>query len=444
MDKEDIKKLELVSENENSLEQRLGVVEKTDEIVISSLGVVSGKINMTRNFDDCDDIDIKEFTFNEFVKKLGKNIDLGLNGIKYDKVSNSFYLIVKNSSRHRGGAYRGGYWVTIPTARKLVLDDAIMEDYASDKFDKFTLVLDELCKKTQLKDKIDAENEKKERKKKEMVVKAENSPSKLSLLEAKNYYDHLKDINKQNVKDIAEKTLKIVAVATPPVAVGIATGVTLFAGHPLGIFAGALAAFSITMVEDLVFTFADKNDKYFIFKVFNYVKEWAEDISEKVKKVKMNHLKEKGLIKLYSVDKVVIPNSVTVITEPNKTEELDLDDNIMKELDVMVDKMASINSKDREILLREAKNLLITYIDRKTSIMSRDKSIIDYDADNLVALRNDMCGELAKLEIRLNDIKNKDLKRKKIIDEGKLLTDKIEKIENFESKELKAKRRILI
>lgn len=435
MDKGDIKNLENIYNEDDSLEKRLGVIEKTDDIFISSLGVVSGKINMNQN-----DFYNKEVTFNEFVKKIDKNIDLGLNKIKYDKASNSFYLIIKNSFNHHGGIYRGGYLVTAPTARKLVLDNETMDDYYSGKCNMFTFILDELCKKSQDKDKTDAENEIIDQKKKELIAKAENNPNKLSLLEAKAYYDYLKDNDKQIIKDITKITSKTVVIAGPPVGVGIITAVGLFEGHPLGIVAGVLSAFATTMIEDLVLTFTDKKDEYLIFKSFNYIKEWTKDVSEKVKKIRINRLKEKGLIKLYSVDKVVMPNSVTVVSESNEIEELDLDDHIMKELDVMIGKMSSINAKDREILLGEAKSLLNTYIDRKTDIISRDKNNKDYNGDNLISLRNDMCGELAKMEIKLNNIKNIDLKTKKIIDEGKLLTDKIE---NIEYKELKLKKRIV-
>ena len=162
-------------------------------------------------------------------------------------------------------------------------------------------------------------------------------------------------------------------------------------------------------------------------------KELVDRIKTKYRELRLNKAKERELKKIKYVDKIVMPNSVT-IEERNPIEQLELKDNIMNEIDSMVDKVAYLNIDDRSIILTELKELLNEYIERKTAIVGQDNKISQGENESLIKLRNDICKKLAKIEINLNNVKIKDTKKKTITDEGKLLANKIDKVNKLEPK----------
>ena len=83
-------------------------------------------------------------------------------------------------------------------------------------------------------------------------------------------------------------------------------------------------------------------------------------------------------------------------------------------------------------MLEKAKQLLNTYMERSKAIINQDQNTFGQDTDNMVNLRLDVCRELAKMEMKVNEIREKDRKHKVLNDEGKLLDNKISNISNKE------------
>ena len=239
----------------------------------------------------------------------------------------------------------------------------------------------------------------------------------------------------KNNTEIAKKSTLLGVMTGVPIASGLVVGSMLFApgiGIVSAILGGGLATFMGSMIEgfaEMIIT----DSPTFNFTPINTIKQLAHDIKEKRNDIKVNKVKEKELRKIKYVDKLVMPKSVT-IEERDPIEELDLKDNIMNEIDSMVDSLTYVESEEKAVLLGELKNTLNTYIERKTNIINNNDKLTE--RDNLVSLRNDICKDLAKIEIRINQLKSKNTKTKAITQEAKLLTDKIDKVEKMKSEEL--------
>lgn len=414
------------------LSERLGIdrnIDLSDSIFVSGLGTVKMKDSKGNT---------SEIPFDEFIRNIDANIKRGTNLVKYDKESNRFYLI--EMKRDPNSSYTYNY-----EAHKLNVDDKSMVDYGLGNYDRTTLMLHNLCLKSGDKQELISSDENKERFKNEVILKAESSHEQLSPLEAKVYLDYLKDLDKQHAKTAAKEAGKVTAVTGPPVIGGVAMSASMIAkviggaaavgfapGIGISVFAGLLTAGAVVLGEELASLFvAMVKDDYEPYKLFSNCREALEVIKEKIEDIKVNRAKEKYLRQTTDVDKVVLADSVTVEEQPAKP--LELEDNIMSEINALVDKTAFINPEDREKMLTQAKELLNTYMVRSKNIINQDKSIMDPEADNMVNLRIDVCKQLAKMEMQLSAIREKDKKHDALNSEGKLLNDKIAEVSNLNS-----------
>ena len=390
--------------------------DKKDIITITDLGIVEKYDEQKKQ--------IVEIPFNTFIKNIKSNVNNDLNSIDYDKENNKFYLIEKNNGNKK---------------YELNINDDVMKKYKQGDFNKSTYELNNLLLISRQKNKLEKINNQKEQETTAIAIKANNNISDLSPIEARQYLDHLKKEDKSHTKNIAKSSAKFGVAAGIPIAAGVTVGAICFAPGVAFAYTMLAATLGTTMgglVEGWVTMYINDSPGMDMFPVTT-CKNLIKDIKDHRKKLNINKTKEKELKKIKYVDKLVEPKSVVI--EESPLEELDLSDHIMNEINNMVDRAAYINTEDRTVMLTELKELLNEYQERKTSIINGDTSI--NKTDNLVALRNDVCKDLAKIELKLNDTKVKDSKKKVINDEAKQLSGKIDKVNNMDPEVLEQRKK---
>ena len=395
---------------EKLLEDRLGG-EISGKISISNYGTV-GRGNT-------------EKTFNAFTKEVFANIRSGKNLVKYDKETNSFYLIDKNNDH--------------PTAHKIDMDESTMKDFANGKVDKYTAKLSELCKSSKEQVALD----KKENEKQNLITKLDatyDGNTEISPLDAKIYLDHLEKQDKKNRLDIVKEAGKATLAGGIPVATGLITAISLVGGAPglaavgIGTAIFGLAGGATALAEDMIMMFTNQ-ESTLLGNISNTIKKARDTISKAASELKINKMKEKSLKQIPYVDKMVMPNSVTV-EEKEPIEELELKDPMLDAIDTVVTKMNDLNQEDKVELLEEAKSTLEEYKTRTKNLINQDKTINDPEADNSIKIRLDTCKRLAKMEIKLTNAKVKEGKISAIEGETELLSNKIDMMKMFDSDEV--------
>jgi len=421
-------KNELIVENEKTLGQRLGFTSQKDfvgkDIFVSKYGTVNLS-NINRKIFGTN----AELTFTNFIKEINKRINNNIDVIKYDKETNSFYLVSNIIVEEKD------YTQQIKVAHKIDIDEESMKDYVDGKYDKYTSILHNLCIESEQNKKRNDIVKAREKEKNDIIKKANKSHTDLTPLEAKIYLDHLQKNDKTNIKDIAINSAKLAVVTGIPLgAGGFLAAIGIAHSAPI-IYTAVATLLGTTMggiFEGLVNMFLDDSYGIDIFPI-RKVKELIQRIKTKSKELRLNKSKERELKKIKYVDKIVMPNSVT-IEERDSIEQLELKDNIMNEIDSMVNKVAYLNTDDRSLILSELKELLNEYIERKTTIIGQDNKINQEENESLIKLRNDICKKLAQIEIKLNKVKIKDTKKKAITKEATLLSNKIDKVSKLETK----------
>ena len=407
-----------VLEKDNSLEKRLGVNQIGNKIFVSELGVVSivGKNGIR-----------KDISFNNFINNTSNNIKDGLSKVKYDNESNRFYLI--NGDR----------------AQEIDINEKVMEDYVFNKFTKSTLLLRDLAglsEEKKVEDKV-VDDELKERN--EIVAKAENTHEELTPLEAKIYLDYLKDIDKTNAKTVAKNVSKVTALGGAPLAAGIGMGVlktTAIVGTAAGLGPGILVglatvgftALAEEIINFMINIYSDRkiNNDF----LFQDLKDLIRETKQKMEEMKINKVKKRSIRDVDFVDRIVMPNSFTV--EETGAKELNLNDHILNEINTLINKISILNPEDRVELLAQSKELLNNYLERSNKIINNEESGINFNNDSMVQLRIDVCRELARLEMEISKIRERDIKTRALNNEARLLVDKIDGFENTNNEQTKS------
>lgn len=413
-------------EKDNKLEKRLGAEVINNKYFITGLGTIT--------------YNGKEYRFDDFIKKVESSIKNGDCSVKYDDGTNRFYLIRKNG-------YSGNC-----KAAEIDINSKDMEDYVFGKFTKDTLKLHDLYLASEMKNDVVSKEKSIEDRRDEIIEKA-NKREELTPLEAKVYFDYLHDLNKENAKTAAKEAGKIVAVGGTPIVSGTAITASMIAkvvggavaigipgGLAVSLLTGGLVSLATVLVESLaslgVAMYKDNGD-WDPFDIYYICKDAFEELKNKIEDIKVNRTKQKYLNQLHNVDKIVEAESYTV--EENETPKtLELKDKILEQIDGLVNKMAYINPKDRTNMLNNAQELLETYVTRSRNIINQDDSIVNMQADNIVDLRIDMCKKIAKMEIKLNEIRARDKKHETLSSEGKMLSNKIEAIESRNTEPVEA------
>ena len=125
------------------------------------------------------------------------------------------------------------------------------------------------------------------------------------------------------------------------------------------------------------------------------------------------------------IDKIVIVDNYSVEEINEGSETLNVKDSIIKSLDKTVNRINALNLNDKNAFLIKAKVILFEYIERYKKIVNQDDEIIDIEADNLEKLKIETLVKISILEMDINDAINKETKVSEVLDDGKLLAEKI-------------------
>ena len=358
-----------------------------------------------------------EYPFNSYIKEVIKKMEKGQDLIKYDQQSNRFYLVEKDDKNP---------YTETNIIYEIGIDPNDMSDYATGKYNDITLKFHGLYLRSEELSKIEEKERLKKEEAEKVIRKATNSNEKLTPKETGIYIDHLQKENRKETKDVAKKSAKLAAVTSVPLAGALITGAICFApgaAFAYTALAGVLGATMGGLAEGTFNLIVNDSPTLEILPIQS-VKTLLGEIREKRKSIKMNKTKAKELMK----GDYVKPNTITI--KENPLEELNLQDPVMDLINSMVDRLAYVSPQLKEPLLVELKSILNNYIERKKDIIDHNEGF--ERKDNLVSLRNDICKQLAKVELKMNDVKVKDEKTQAIDKEGNLLKDKIEKAKEFE------------
>ncbi len=373
----------------------------------------------------------REIRYDDWIRELTEKINDDKASFKYDKDTDTFAEV----SRQDFYSNRSMDTTSRKVAHKVVINDEEKENYVFGRGSSVVTDLKSLCELSNEKEKSRDTLRKNENMIKEVVHKIEKTHEEPTPLEARMYYDYLDSLNKTNAKEVAKQTSKVGLVAGLPTAAALGTGIKLAAGAVLtlpniGIIAaaGGLVALATALIEGGVLMFASPEDNDLSF-LLPRLKRWVNDIKEKVGDIRVNKAKQRSLQYLTDVDKVVMPNSVTVEEEP--IQPLELEDNILAEINNLVDRSTFVNPEIRDDLLLDIKGILNNYVERKSNIISGNNSTKELGADNMVNLRIDICRDIAKMQMKIDKIREVDKKQQALNNESKKLDDKIIDISKF-------------
>ena len=381
-----------------------------DKIYITEIGTVF----MERCFDFSD----TELLFEDFIKETSSKISKEEASIKYDECTNKFYLILP---------YKW-YWYceSGPIAVEINMNKEYMNNYALGKYNNITSSFNELCLQTK------AVKEKKEllkkeaEMKKEVINKAKTSHETLTPAEAKIYIDYLDEQRRTNAEIIKGNVKSIIKYSMgPPSVVGVGVGVyTIAKTYPvtIGLIGGIgcfIAAIGISAMIEGEWIPLEKT----IYGIGNNYKKMKE-LLESNKKINAIESKIRETQKK-DIDKIVIVDNYSVEEINEGSETLNVKDSIIKSLDKTVNRINALNLNDKNAFLIKAKVILFEYIERYKKIVNQDDEIIDIEADNLEKLKIETLVKISILEMDINDAINKETKVSEVLDDGKLLAEKI-------------------
>ena len=390
------------------------------EIYITELDTVIIKVP---NHDD------KEILFDDFIKDLEEKVNKEECTVKFDKVSNKFYLVQKEDR----------YYAAKVEACEIKLSEKAINDYIYGTYTNVTSKLNELYLKSLSIEERQKLMAKKEEDLKKIVEKTNVTHELLTPAEARMYLDYLEDLERTNSKIIRDNTISIIGTTTIPILTGTGLGIldsVLGSSSPYGvIFCAISGTFIAASCADI---YLEKVKKEPFENVFG-----GTVIDSAIRKIKQNKEKkeENRLIqaktkKLYELDdrldKMVISNYSLEDFDKTLNEEelqsLNLQNSVLNNIDGLVNRINLLNTNDKKIFLKEAIDMLTEYTERYTNIINQDSSTINIDTniDNFDLLKREMLGKIVDLESRVTEVRQKDVQIKEVTDESRLLTDKIE------------------
>jgi hypothetical protein len=368
----------------------------------------------------------KERTFSDFINALRKEIKDNDSVVKYDKEENKFFYINENDY---------AYEFDIPK------EDMI--NYALGKYNKITSALNDLyLESMSVDEKEKLEKEKKEEEKR-IVKKAEGTKEELTPIEARIYLDYLKDLKRTNAKIIRKKAVKSTLATLPPFLVG--TGVYRLITHPAALEANDITTATGIIIAKFVagafgvsfgFLAAVGQSEFFgSFDDFITIKEIKKEHKER----KLINTKIKSLSQIKNIDKIV-PAKACSVEENDETDEqlkpLNLKNSTMNSIDNLLNRINLLNDKDKMAFLKETQSVLSDYTERYLEIAGRDQNAINIDLESYSELKDEMFRKITDLELRIDEVREKDKEIRDFTSESRLLTDKIEgftEFNNFEN-----------
>ena len=404
-----------------------------NRIVITELGTVC-EITRSNGFTE----DSKEILFDDYIRDLEKKVSQEEAKVKYDKESNCFYLVDKDDS----------YYTPRTRVHKIDINSETMKDYAFGKYNKVTSEIHKLYLKSMSIEERNELEKNKEDERNKIIEKTNTSHDLLTPTEARIYLDYLEDMERTNATIIKGKTKGIAAVTGLPVAIGVSTTAVLSAFLPATpeqfLEASLVMTLSAASIEDMILSIKKiaRSDYWFYgSNIIKYVKESKKTIKEKKEENRLIDVKASKLREIENVDRMVMAKSYSIeefdkTLEDEKLESLNLKNTIMNNLDEVINRINLLNPEDKKELLQEAKEILNEYTDRYNKIINQDKNVIDMEADNYMNLKVDTLSKIAELEMKVAEVRSKDVELKRVEDESRLLTDKIDGFSEIDSLDL--------
>lgn len=395
------------------------------EIFITELGTVCEKIR-SNGFSE---VDVQEAIFDDYMNELEKRILKEESAVKYDKDSNSFYLVEKE---------RRDTILPRIMAYRFDVNSEVMDNYAFGKYEKVTSRIHDLYIKSMTNEEKQRLAAEKENERQEIINKMNNSHDMPTAAEARIYLDYLEEVERTNATIIKGKVMGIAATTALPVGLGFSSTAILciFLPSTVGQYleASLLWSYAIASVEDFVISAMKLAEiDYFIpgAHLIKYIEDSSKTIKDKKEENELINVKASRLREIENVDRMVMAKSYSIeefdkTLEDEKLESLNLKNTIMKNLDDLVNRINLLNSGDKKELLVEVKSILDEYTERYNNIINQDKNVIDMEADNFVKLKIDTLTKIAELETKVMEIRYKDVGIKQVTDESRLLTEKID------------------
>lgn len=410
------------SDEQNALLSRLGAQKFGKSICITELNTVILKNLYTE----------EEILFDDFIKKQSSLIAKGESAIKYDKETNKFYKVEKEKYGYNPLVY----------CNELDINEEVMKDYAFGKYNVITSKLHDLHLKSMSNEEKQMIEKKKKQEITEIIEKTNIKHELITPAEARIYLDYLEELKNTNTNVIKKNTGKIVAATSIPIVATTAVSAIVGAYDSTLfdlLFSSGATLFLSTTLVDFFLVIEEKADPILPlsgFGIWDYIQEPIEAIKNKIKENKVIKGKAKMLNQIENVDKMVIANSYSVeefdkTLDNEKLKSLNLKNSIMNSLDGIVNRANLLNADARKKVLIEAQKILNDYTERYTNIINQDTNVIDLEADNYMKLKIQILTRIADLELEVVEERQKDVAIKKVTDESRLLSDKIDGLNEF-------------
>ena len=377
----------------------------------------------------------EEVLFDDFIKDLTVKVNKEESAVKYNSEENAFYLVEKEKC----------LYVPKMMAYKIDVNEKSMSKYAFGTYDKVTSALHNLYLKSMTNEEKKNMLAKKEQEIEEVINKINTTHEKLSLAEASIYLGYLEEKKNTNKKDIKD-SIKEIAISTMyPVFTGATIG--MGGSTPVEtIAAGFLGACLGASLNDGRLIFLHGVDGIAIIPghtTIKYIKESIEKIKAKSQDNRMIKIKESTLKEIENLDRAVPANSYSIeeinnaFTEQEKLELLNITNRVKIYLDKVTNKIALLDSvEDKKKFFAEVKEIMAEYDERYISIASRDKNVINILADDFEELKMDTFEKIADLEFRVHEVKQRDDEIKQVLDETKMLEEKIDGFSQLDNLDL--------
>ena len=391
------------------------------KIYVTELGTVCKKTN---GYVD----ESSERIFGDFVKETEQKILQDQVKIKYDEVSNKFYLIDREKS---------GYVHKI-VVHEIDVNSDSMKAYFFGEYDEITSSLHNLYLKTKFIEERKQLERNKEEERKAIIAKSNTSHEELSPAEAIIYLDYLEELKETNAKVIRKDVGKIATTAATPLSVGIANGVLLntLTGATVAdsaVVAFGTAAIAILLVDGYLYFKKDVEPAEKIpFIMSKYIQDLISEIKGKKYENKVINFKAQKLGQIENIDKMVVAKSYYIedfdstLEANEKLGSPKPKDSIIKNLTEIVTRAKLLNPDDKAAIIIKANEILDEYTARYIAIVNQDKDSIDLDADSFEKLKDQMIAKIAILEMELNEARQRDIQIKPILDESRQLAEKID------------------
>ena len=182
-----------------------------------------------------------------------------------------------------------------------------------------------------------------------------------------------------------------------------------------------------------VTTFIGVQTKKRCSRLINFIKN-RKLLNHKIKQL-TEQLSDKQELSKEQISSSVIDSFNKTLPEPERIRTNPLEDQILRNLYDIVEKLKYINHTDRKMLLNEVRDISNEYVDRLEKIKRQNlEEGLQLGGDNLFTLQSDILRKIVIVEQKMLDIRNRDIDSTSINKEHLLLTEAINACYNDEEK----------